>query len=139
MSNFTPLVPFAIDFDGDHITMDLCRLKKKTMLKIGPHFDGEKGEDGKIVLAFEDQKQLLIMMEGILPEYVSNFDGLKMKDGTKILLEMALEQSYFMILTSAILSKLVEISNPDLGKKDDPKDNGEAGNSNGQAPEVTAG
>ena len=137
MSNFTPLVPFSIEFDGDNITMNLRRMKKKLLMKIAPFFDdSEVDKSGKLKLTIESQLVLVNMMEDVLPNQVENFDGLMAKDNTTIPLEDMIPEAYFLELSSDIFGEIFKISNPNLGKKDDPKDKGEAGNLNGQESEA---
>lgn len=133
MSNFTPKVPFATDYDGDKVTMNLKRFKKETIVKMSPYLmDNPTETDGTVRMAFENEIELTKMMDDILPEQIEDFKGLVMPDGTVISLKEAMDEAYFMPLFKRILGKLFDISKPSVGKKDDPKDDGEAGNSTGQ-------
>ena len=137
MSNFTPLVHFDIEFDGDNISMDLHRLKKACMIKIAPHLPEEIGEDGKVKMEFADEMQLLNILDELLPNNVDNFTGLKTADGIPITLDAMIKEGYFIPLASNILGKLVSITNPTKGEKDNPKDGGESGNLKGQETEAS--
>jgi len=116
MSSFTPTVTFETTFEDDVITMDLRRLKRKSMMKLSPYMDTE----GNGVIA---EMELMDVATDMLPGYVTNFAGLKDANGTLIPFDKMLEEAYFIPIMSAILGKLFDISQ--LAK-------GDQGNSQGQ-------
>lgn len=132
MSNFTPTVPYETDFEGDTVTMQLSRLKKGALLKLAPHIKGELNKDGEIIMEFEDQTELLTLLDETLIGAVNNFNGLKTGDGKHIPLEEMVKEGYFMSLSADILGQLFKITQPTKGKPDVLKDDGEAGNLKGQ-------
>lgn len=116
MSNFTPLVKFSLEFEGDSISMDLRRLKREAILKLSPYLT--TNEQGKVTgLSFEDQTKFTNVMIEILPSYVTNFSGLVDAIGNLISLEDMIQEAYFQSLVSHIVSKLLLISSPDGGEE----------------------
>ena len=111
MSNFTPVVHFETEFDGDHVSMDLIRLKRGTMIKVAPYLKG-KFVDGKITMTFDDQAKFSEVMADVVPVSVKNFSGLKAQDGTEIKLEDAVDETYFNELIGEIMGRLFAISKP---------------------------
>lgn len=111
MSNFTPLVHFEIEFDGDTVSMDLRRMQRKDQQKLVPFMSGDIREDGSRIMSFQSQHEMGEAMLDILPDHVSNFAGLTMPDGTAIALETAIEEIYFQELIADILAELMRISN----------------------------
>ena len=74
MSNFTPKVKFVTDFDGDTISMQLARLKRKHVAVIAPFMKGVDA-DGSAVVEFSNQVEFSNAMMSVLPEVVSDFGG----------------------------------------------------------------
>lgn len=106
MSNFTPLVQYSTEFDGDKLTMNLARLKRKDMLKLTPYvMDAETGE-GKI-----NMTELIDVASGFIHEYVSAFEGLTDARGNVLKFQDVVDEVYFMGLLSDIITKVFEISN----------------------------
>lgn len=112
MSNFTPLVEYKTNFDGDNITMQLQRLKRKDIMKVAPYLNGDIGEDGEMTMSFENQIQFAEVMAEVLPGSVKSFIGLKDTEGNAIDIGNAIEEAYFQDLISEIMGKLFAISKP---------------------------
>lgn len=120
MSNFTPTVPFTTNFDGDTVSMDLARLKRKHVIIVAPFMKGV-AKDGTAVIEFGTELSYSNAMIKILPEVVFNFNGLVTADSTLISLEDAINETYFSALIGAIMSKLFLISKPEEEEKDELK------------------
>lgn len=122
MSNFTPLVEFSTQFDGDTVTMKLGRLKKKHMVRLLPKFlesidddnstESEGGFKLNILKMMQDETEIAELAAEFIGEYVHEFKGLKDADGNAISLETVVEQNYFQDLMSSILKELISISSP---------------------------
>ncbi len=102
MSNFTPTVPFSVEFEGDTITMDLRRLSRKGMMTLSPYVTGKVGA--------LDEMAILDVSVNLLPGHITNFKGLKTETGEDITVAQMVEESYFLMLMSEIISKLFEVS-----------------------------
>lgn len=127
MSGFTKTVAFETEFEGDHITMTLARLKRKTMLALSKYMPDT--QDGAAVGAL-DSMQLLDVAANELTEYVTEFRGLKDSDGNALTFAEVADEMYFLELVSDIVAKLFEISN--MGAKDAKNSPGQLSTSTGQ-------
>lgn len=110
MSGFTKSVPFTTQFDGDEVRMKLARLSRGDLAKFAPYIETAKESGG--VMRFKDSMEMVDVAAQIIPQYVSQFQGLNDADGEPVDLETALEQSYFLPLVSVIIGRLVEVSSP---------------------------
>jgi len=106
MSRYTPLVPFATDFDGDHVTCNLRRLERGALLKLAPYLN----DTGS--MQFEDQAQFAEVMSDLLPEYVTDFRGLVDANGQPIDLDTVVRVAYFQALVGEIVGALLVSSKP---------------------------
>jgi hypothetical protein len=132
MSNYVPTVRFETEFEGDIISMELRQLTRKTFLDWTP-FLSKMDDEGK--LSEEDTIKMVNVAADILPEYVSDFKGLKDANGNPISIETVSTEVYFMDLVSILVTKLMEISQVGKGVKDDEEI--EKGKSEGQPPELS--
>ncbi len=112
MGNFTKSVHFELEFDGDHITMDMQRGSRDDMLALEPYMMGDKTKDenGKLVMTFADVLKMEAICEPILSERITNFNGCKDSDGNKIELVDIMKENYYINLVSLIMNKFMEIS-----------------------------
>jgi len=111
MSNFSRATTHSTEFEGDTVTMSLHGLKRKHMMMLGPYMPSEGDGMG----AIESMKLLDVAAE-LLPDYVSDFKGLKDENGNALGFEDVVDEMYFIELISDIMSKLFDISN--MGAKD---------------------
>ena len=123
MSNFTPLVEYKTTFDGDDITIQLSRLKRKHFLTIAPYITKDVDEEGNLEMSFEDQAQFAEVMAQIIPECVKSFNGLVMKTGEPLDINVVVVEGYFQNLMGSIMAELLQISKPteEEGKKLPPE------------------
>lgn len=121
MSNFTPSVKFSTEFDGDTVTMQLSRMKKKHVMELMPILLRHAGKvtpesNDEIVIdivdMMKDESDVIDMASKFLPDYVNNFSGLSDANGAAIDLELAMDQNYFQPLISEIIRELINISKP---------------------------
>ncbi len=107
MSQFTPLVSFETEFEGDRITMKLRRLQRKDMQKLTPFMHAE---DGETKVSFTSQMEFSGMAMDLLPEYVSEFKGLTDSEGNTMTIEAILEEVYFTSLLQELVVEVFSIS-----------------------------
>lgn len=101
MSRYIPQQRFETDFQGDMVSMLLKPLRYGHLMRVLPAL--EAGDGGG---SFVSQ------LQEILPEYVSDFSGLKDADGNALPFSLVLEQSFFAELMMAIGTKVIELSSP---------------------------
>jgi len=118
MSGFTKTKTFETTFDGDTVSMTLTRLKRKDMMKMAPALSKIKQN-----MTEEEGAEVLDEFADIVIRNTSNFSGLKDNDGNLISLEEAVEEAYFIYLTSAIATELMKISSvrTDVGEAQEGK------------------
>ena len=107
MSNYTPLVSFKTEFEGDEVTMNLDQLSRETFMSWTPYMS-LMDEDGKL------DEVLTVKLIGeastMLPIYVKDFRGLKDADGNAVSLDTVVEKVYFIQLVTEIVMQLIVIS-----------------------------
>ena len=124
MSSFTPQVPLVIDFDGDTVTMQLKRFKKKHSLKLAPimakieKLNKERGVTDDSMPP-EVLPEWYNAVAEILPECIDEWNGLKTVDGVDIKLVEAIEEQYFTVLIAEVMGNLFRISKPAATKEED--------------------
>jgi len=106
MSKYTPTVKFEIVFEDDTVTMKLKQLSRKTFLGWMPYFS-KTDADGK--LSSEDTLKLVNEAADIIPDHVTDFEGLRDANGNAIPLDIVVNEVYFIELISQIVMKLIEI------------------------------
>lgn len=122
MGNFTPKVKFTTEFDGDTISMELARLKRKHVVALSP-FMKESDAEGNTTMSFEDQAKFAEALTGVLPEVVFNFSGVTTSDGQPVSLETVISEAYYNGLVVLITQELFAISYPNgqqLGNSQQP-------------------
>ena len=107
MSNYSPLVDFEIEFEGDTIKMRLKQLTRDVFLAWMPHLSNVD-ENG--ALSAEATLKLIAEAGDVLPKFVKDFKGLKDADGNAVGIDVVVSEVYFMQLMSDIVRKLIEIS-----------------------------
>ena len=107
MSNFTPHITFETDFEGDHITAKLSRLKRKDMTTVARYVDVD--EEGNLAGGL-DVEQMIEFAAEVLPRYVEEFKGLKDADGNAISIETVVDEAYFLPLVTELVSALFDAS-----------------------------
>ena len=107
MSQFTPLVSYETEFEGDRITMNLRRLQRKDMQKLTPYMHAE---DGGTKITFSDQMEFSNMAMDLLPVYVSNFQGLTNSAGEPMSIESIIDEVYFSSLLQELVVEIFSIS-----------------------------
>ena len=100
--SFTPKVFYQTEFQGNRVTMNLGRLKRRDLMKLTPHISAEGKMDFKSTMGF------LEVMGGILPSYVTDFD-LEI-ESTKISFEQVIEEVFFMELMTSISMQLFSLA-----------------------------
>lgn len=103
MSQFTPTVFFATDFDGDTITMTLKRLTRAQLHIAAPVMD-----EG-VIKTFEGKLKYLDIMAELLPQVVTEFKGLYI-GGVEAKLEDVLLEGFFSPLLDDIGDELFKVS-----------------------------
>lgn len=122
MGNFTKAFTRTYEFDGDNISVEFTRLKRKDAMTLAPYItDG--GEDVKV--AFKDQLEFLNAASEILPTCIVKFRGLTI-EGQLISelhedFKLIFSEIYFMELLSDMLGDLMEASFLQSGERDDIK------------------
>jgi len=104
MSNYTRNIVKTFEFDGDSITVEFSRLKRKHLMALSPFLS----DDG--AMKFSDQMEMINAASEFIPELIQSFDGLKDSNGDVISLSEVLEESYFTPLVSDILSAIMDVS-----------------------------
>lgn len=134
MSKFLPLVHYETEFENDKVEMDLAPLRRDTFLSWIPLFkESTAGIDPKELGSLSNEEaltrvdfgtmtSLLTVAEKDMPQYVSNFKGLKDANGEPIAFETVLKETYFLVHLFDIIGKLIEISQigGTLGEDEDP-------------------
>jgi len=107
MSNYSPLVKFETEFEGDKITMQLDQLTREVFLGWSPYMN-LMDEDGNL-----DQEMTLKLVNesaSMIPQFVKDFRGLKDANGDAIPLQTVVDKVYFIEIVTVIIMKLIEIS-----------------------------
>lgn len=136
MSQFTKHVKGTFEFDGDTVNVVLRRLKRKDAMKLLPYM-GEPDAEGKFVMAFNDQMEMMNVATDLLKDsdYIFEMSGLTIegrevvKTGNNIAnpedWDDLFENAYFMPLLSDIMSHLMDesfIKEGDAKKSEDLQD-----------------
>lgn len=101
MSQFTPTVKFTTEFDGDKITMTLKRLTRKQLHTCSPIMEN--------LDSFEKKLEYLDVMAKLLPDVVSDFQGLVIQ-GKEVSLDIILQEGFFGPLIDEISGELFRVS-----------------------------
>jgi len=113
MSKFTKRITRTYKFDGDVLTVEMDRLKRKDALSIMPHLP-KMEDDGETLKMDQKQQAKLMEVSGdILQKYLVTIIGLTMDDKpvtSEEAIILLFDQSYFMELQSDILSDLFTAS-----------------------------
>ena len=105
MSRYTPKVTQQFEFDGDTVTVEFNRLKRKHLLVLSPHMTDDADK-----LTFEDQVKFTEVAAEIMPECVISMTGLTDIDGNTISIETVTEDAYFVKLVSDIMGAIMSHS-----------------------------
>ena len=103
MSGFTPTVKFETDFDGDHLTFELRRLKIKHHALILRIAEKDSSLSDRVALLLDTGK-------AILPDCVVSIQGLVISDIPNVDINFILDEAYFLPLIDILLTQLVQIS-----------------------------
>lgn len=125
MSQFTPTLHYETEFDGDKITCEMCRLKRKHMLELISVLKSESS----VVAASQTEAKLTSMSQlaeaasRILPECLvdKKLSGLKDKDGNALSLDQIIEEAYFAPLIVKLVMFLFANSSIAKGSEDEKK------------------
>jgi len=119
MSGFTKTKKFAVDFQGDHVTMTLRRLTRDQIKTVSQYI--EHTPEGNIKVSFTMSLQMIEDGESFIKECVTNFNGLQDADGNNLTWEDVLDETYFLDLVGMVYGELLRISMvpEDLAKKSD--------------------
>ena len=107
MSQFTPQVSHEVEFEGDVVTMKIRRMQRKDFQRLMPYM---REESDKITMSFSDKVEFGGVMFDLLPEYVSDFQGLMDAGGQPLAFDTIAGEVYFNDLLQDIATKLFSIS-----------------------------
>ena len=113
MSKFTKNFTVIKEFDGDTITVNMSRMKRKDAMKLAP-FMNKAADSDVATMTFEDNMQMVDAAADLLPKYINSITGLVI-DGVEVtkdseLFKTMLEEIYFLELVSELISELVQNS-----------------------------
>lgn len=126
MGNYTKTIKYETDFDGDHIKVEMKRLKRPDAVQIIP-LVGEPDKDGSYKIEnLVDQIELMNSMSDLLTDpgkkYIINFSGLKIEDKELIMQDGNIPEedielfnevftgAYFMPLLAEFTAELMDKS-----------------------------
>ena len=113
MSNFTPQVEKTYEMEGDEIRVRFTRLKRKHILEFLPQISKMTMTGAEDISG--EQMAVVGELVGVLPEYVTEFAGLKDKDGNALEFTDVCEEVYFLELMTEIATDLITESMPTFG------------------------
>lgn len=120
MSGYIPSENVKFEWDGDVISCEIEPITNADFSKLLPFYS--RGDDGDMVLGFEDQMDFARIAGEMLPNYIKNFEGLTDAKGGEVGLEVVLDKVYFMDLKSELMQRLFDLS---VISKEDEKKSGE--------------
>lgn len=123
MSQFTPTLHYETEFDGDKITCEMRRLKRKHMLELISVLKSESSAAGETEAKLTSMSQLAEAASRILPECLvdKKLSGLKDKDGNALSLDQIIEEAYFAPLIVKLVMFLFANSSIAKGSEDEKK------------------
>lgn len=110
MSGFTPTVKFQTDFDGDHLTFILKRLKVKHQAKIMSATSKNKLPEETTEQKIDSWRDLMDVGREILPECIVSMEGLTISGSGITDINIILEEAYFLPLVDLVLAELMRSS-----------------------------
>ena len=125
MSNFTPLVIQEYEFEGDKVSIQFSRLKRKDMIDAMPalkRMSDAKPDEGEDATVEQEEalseaiNDVLNSIVDVIPGYVSEFTGLNDTEGNPVPIETVCAEFYFMKLAIKIAVGVMEASAGKEGK-----------------------